>query len=44
MVQRNTNQRSTTRSTKPRIIYTAGNEADGNWVEESTLLSSIGQQ
>ena len=44
MVQLNTNQRSTSRSTKPaRIICTAGNGADGNWVEETTL-PSIGQQ
>jgi hypothetical protein len=42
MIERKTNQRSTL-STKPRIIYTARNEADGNWgvEEESPIPSSI---
>ncbi len=43
MIERKTNQRST-RSTKPRTIYTAGNEADGNWVEESPIPSSIEEE
>ncbi len=43
MVETKTNRRSS-RSSKPRTLYTAGSEADGNWVEESPIPSSIEEQ
>ena len=43
MVETKTNRRSS-RSTKLRRLYTAGSEADGNWVEENPIPSSIEEQ
>ena len=43
MVETKINRRSS-RSSKPRTLYTAGSEADGNWVEESPIPSSIEEQ
>jgi hypothetical protein len=39
MGRKQTNRRSM-RSTKRRILYTAGNEADGRWVEEATAATA----
>ena len=43
MVVTKTN-RISSRSSKPRTLYTAGSEVDGNWVEESPIPSSIEEQ
>ena len=43
MVETKINRRSS-RSSKPRTLYTAGSEADGNWVEENPIPSSIEEQ
>jgi hypothetical protein len=44
MMGRKQTNRISMRSTKRRILYTAGNEADGRWVEEATAATASIQE